>query len=109
MKIFFMYRPVSFCLLVSRHCTLHLQESYMASVFAVRTLAYYIYFHPITSGVQKESLMKMTVCSTVFNSRQSALGIYRKMLQSAQRVSNYAPAEIMSYCLWKTGSTRTLC
>lgn len=81
----------------------------MASVFAVCTLAYYVYFHPITSGVQKEGLMKMTVGSTVFNSRQSALGIYREMFQSARHASNYAPAEIMSYCLWETGSTGTQC
>lgn len=78
---------------------LHLQASYVASMHAVCTLAYYVYFHPITSGVRKEGLMKTTVCSTVFNSRQSALRIYRKMLQSAQHASNYAPAEITLYWL----------
>lgn len=65
---------------------------------ALSTLAhYYVYFLPITSGVKKEGLMKMAVCSTVFNSRQSSWYIYRGILQSAHCVSNPAPAEIMLY------------
>lgn len=56
-------------------------------------------------------LMKMAVCSTVFNSRQSALCVHSGTLQSVQHVSNPDPIEIMSHLLGEveTWSTTMLC